>query len=243
VRVWIDTDVGDNPDDTVALWCASRADNAELVGISTVDGNVEKRAQLARARVPDVEVVAGTPQPSQLANVDVLIGIGPWTNVAGLADDHALPARVVLMGGALGSVRHRNEWQTVEHNVGADPAAAARLLAAVGGLTIVPLDATAEIDARPHDEQALVDAIPQLGAQLNAWRAAHGGLPLVLHDPAAVLIALGEPIARLETRRLTVDPDGRMRMRGSDDGPAQQAVVHIDADATRARLRALASRG
>jgi hypothetical protein len=85
----------------------------------------------------------------------------------------------------------------------------------------------------------LVEAIPALGAQLKEWRGARGDLPLVLHDPATVLIALGEPIARMETRRLTVEPDGTVS--ASIDGPLQHVVAHIDADATRARLRALAS--
>jgi inosine-uridine nucleoside N-ribohydrolase len=241
VRVWVDTDVGDNPDDTVALWCAKRADHVELVGVSTVAGDVARRARIARALVPGVEVVAGAPQPSQLATVDVLIGIGPWSNVALLADRLALPPRVVVMGGALGRVKHRGERQTVEHNVAADPAAAARLLATVEGVVVVPLDATAPLDAHHRDELALVAAIPQLGPQLDEWRATNGELPLVLHDPATVLIALGEPIARMETRRLTVDRDGTMS--ASIDGPTHQLVAHIDADATRARLRALASRG
>ena len=241
MRIWIDTDVGDNPDDTVALWCATRTDNAEIVGISTVDGDVEQRAEIARALVPDVEVIAGTPDPPRLANVDVLIGIGPWTNVARLADQNALPPSVVLMGGLLGRVQHRGEWQTVEHNVASDPIAAARVLTTVADLTIVPLDVTARLDADHHDEQALVDAIPRLGAQLEEWRGANGALPLVMHDPATVLIALGEPIARTESRRITVDRDGTMR--ASSHAPSQYVVAHIDADATRARLRALASRG
>jgi inosine-uridine nucleoside N-ribohydrolase len=48
VRVWIDTDIGDDIDDAVALWCAARHPEIELVGISTVFGHVEARAWLAR---------------------------------------------------------------------------------------------------------------------------------------------------------------------------------------------------
>jgi inosine-uridine nucleoside N-ribohydrolase len=241
MRLWIDTDVGDNPDDTVALWCAAGSTDAQLAGVSTVDGDVASRATIARALLPDVEVVAGTPPADRLANVDVLVGLGPWTNIAALADAGALPRRVVLMGGALHAVKHRGVEYHVEHNVGRDPAATARLLSTVGSLIVVPLDATARLEATKDDEHALVHTVPHLGAHLEAWRAEHGPLPLVLHDPAAVLVALGEKVARMESRRLRVEPDGVMR--ASIDGPIQHVVAHIDAHTTRARVRALAKRG
>ncbi|HYL51566.1 MAG TPA: nucleoside hydrolase [Acidimicrobiia bacterium] len=241
MRLWIDTDIGDDPDDTVALWCAARSPDARLVGVSTVDGDVDARAALAAGMLPGVEVNAGPPSAAQLAIVDVLVGIGPWTHVAALGDAGALPRRVVLMGGALGPVQHHGEWHEVEHNVGRDPASAARLLATVGNLIVVPLDATAPLQVSPADEALLVDAIPHLGGQLEAWRLLHGDRTLVLHDPAAVLIALGERISRMESRRLRVERDGTMR--ASIDGPIQHVVAHIDADATRARVRALASKG
>jgi hypothetical protein len=63
---------------------------------------------------------------------------------------------------------------------------------------------------------------------------------LVLHDPATVLVALGEPIARMESKRLRVQPDGTMT--ASIDGPVQQVVAHINADAARNRVHELASR-
>jgi inosine-uridine nucleoside N-ribohydrolase len=241
MRLWIDTDIGDDPDDTVALWCAAQSSDAQLVGVSTVDGDVVGRAALAAALLPGVEVNAGPPSAAQLATVDVLVGIGPWTHVAVLADAGALPRRVVLMGGALGRVLHRGAWHQVEHNVDRDPKSAARLLATVGNLIVVPLDATARLHAHPQDEAVLVDAIPRFGEQLAAWRAAHGDVPLVLHDPATVLIGLGERIARMESRRLRVERDGTMH--ASIDGPVQHVVAHIDADAVRARVRALASKG
>jgi len=48
IRVWIDTDIGDDIDDAVALLCAARHPRMELVGVSTVFGRVETRAWLAR---------------------------------------------------------------------------------------------------------------------------------------------------------------------------------------------------
>src|SRR5258708_32113077 len=147
MRLWIDTDAGENPDDTIALWCAHEAFDVDLVGVSTVGTDVELRATFVRELLPDVEVIAGPPAADHVANVDTLLGIGPWTHVAALADEGALPLRVVLMGGALAPIKHRGQLRRTEHNVGADPQAAARLLGLTGNLIVVPLDATAPVHA------------------------------------------------------------------------------------------------
>lgn len=233
MRLWIDTDIGDNPDDTIALWCAARSPHTELIGVSTVGGN----ADYARAIVPGVSVFAGEPPREGPANADVLLAIGPWTNVAALAAVDALPRRVVLMGGVLGPVKHRGAVVHVEHNVASDPASAASVLASTGNLIVVPLDTTAHIVATHRDESAYGKAIPGFTDQLASWRSANGELPLVLHDPAALLVALGEPLARIEARRLRVESDGTMR--ASVDGPLQQVVAHINVAQTRARVREL----
>src|ERR1700694_6003186 len=210
MRVWVDTDAGDNPDDTIALWCAARATDVDLAGVSTVDGDVELRAAFVRRLLRDVDVIAGPPPADRVANVDALLGIGPWTHVAGLADRGALPRRVVLMGGALAPIKHRGELRRIEHNVGADPEAAARLLGTTGNLIVVPLDATARLQAHAHDETVLTRSIPGLREQLDAWRQENGDVPLVLHDVAALFVALGDRVARMESRRLQIEPDGTM---------------------------------
>jgi purine nucleosidase len=241
-RLWIDTDIGDDPDDTVALWCAARIQGAELVGVSTVDGDVDRRAALVRVLLPEVTVWAGPPPPEQVAAADVLVGIGPWTNVAGLAEAGALPPRVVMMGGALDRVRHHGRWQRIEHNVARNPAAAQRLLATAADVVVVPLDATASLVTDDATESLLVGAIAPLAGHLAQWRARHDAdVPLVLHDPATVQIALCERLARMESRYLRVDADGTMRESAS--GLRQHVVAHVDADAIRARVRALVSEG
>jgi inosine-uridine nucleoside N-ribohydrolase len=241
MRLWVDTDAGDNPDDTIALWCAAQADDVDLAGVSTVDGDVELRAAFVRGFLPGIDVIAGPPPADRLANVDVLLGIGPWTHVADFADEGVLPRRVVLMGGALAPVRHRGELRRIEHNVGADPDAAARLIGTTGNLIVVPLDATARLHAHARDEEVLTGAIPGFRDQLDVWRQHEGDVPLVLHDMAALLIALGDRVARMESRRLHIDPDGTMW--ASVDGPLQHVVAHVNSDETRARMRALALEG
>src|SRR5258706_6567051 len=115
MRAWVDPDAGDNPDDTIALGCAARAADVDLAGVSTVDGDVELRAAFVRRLLPDADVIAGPPPADRVANVDVLLGIGPWTHVAGLGDEGALPRPVVLMGGALAPIKHRGDLRLISH--------------------------------------------------------------------------------------------------------------------------------
>ena len=63
LRLWVDTDVGDDPDDAVALLCASAHPAVDLVGVSTTGGDTEWRAELAAGLV-DTTVVAGVPTRS-----------------------------------------------------------------------------------------------------------------------------------------------------------------------------------
>jgi inosine-uridine nucleoside N-ribohydrolase len=51
LRVWVDTDVGDDPDDAIALLCAVGHPGIDLVGVSTVDGDHDRRVRAARALV------------------------------------------------------------------------------------------------------------------------------------------------------------------------------------------------
>jgi inosine-uridine nucleoside N-ribohydrolase len=66
-KVWIDTDIGDDIDDAVALLCAARHPQLELVGVSTVYGWVRTRAWLAKELLArsalDVPVLPGATRP------------------------------------------------------------------------------------------------------------------------------------------------------------------------------------
>ena len=58
---------------------------------------------------------------------------------------------------------------------------------------------------------------------------------------AALFVALGDRVSRMESRRLEIEPDGTMW--ASVAGPLQHVVAHVDNDETRARMRELASEG
>jgi len=248
VRLWIDTDIATNVDDAVALLGAVAHPEVELVGVSTVGSDPERRAAvavglLAAAGVDlgSVTVCAGAAargeaeedagaEGGRIAEVveavgasgaEALLAIGPLTNVAAMTAAAVRPPELTIMGGALRPVEHRGQLRTVEHNFGSDPEAAAAVLA-VPGAVIVPLDAT--VAARLDDRLVLklVAAAPVLEPMIQAWMAQWG--EIVLHDPAALLIAAGDgsELGRFERRRLRVEPDGRL----VDGGPGASGTVH-----------------
>jgi inosine-uridine nucleoside N-ribohydrolase len=227
VRLWIDTDVGSNVDDAVAVLAALAHPDVDLAGVSTVgddpEGGVEivlRLLETAAQVVGTVPVVAGTAAALAAlpdAAPDALLAIGPLSTVAALTEAGLRPAQLTVMGGALTPVHHRGQDRVVESNFARDPAAAATTLA-VPGATIVPLDATVATRLDEPSQRRLIQAAPLLEPMVKEWLDAQaaGGVPneeiaVHLHDPAALLIAAGEPVARsIESRRLAVEEDGRL---------------------------------
>jgi inosine-uridine nucleoside N-ribohydrolase len=240
VRLWIDTDVGDNPDDAVALVVARAHPGVELVGVSTTGGDHQRRVALAASLV-DAPVVAGS-EPDVLArrvadgDLDAMLAIGPLTNVARLLVLGASLPPLTVMGGALAPVPHRGTVYGIEHNFGADPAAASVVIAATDAL-VVPLDVTASMRVDERELQQLLDAAPVLASEIEVWRA-RAGLPLVLHDPLALLACTGEPVVDTAVRALAVDP-GTGEVRVDGDGREHAVAVGADVHAAVDRLLAL----
>jgi inosine-uridine nucleoside N-ribohydrolase len=242
VRLWIDTDVGDNPDDAVALLCAAGHPDIELVGVSTTGGQTEWRAELARQLVDTVVVPGERPDAlaSQFAGAraDALLAIGPLTNIAALSVVQPAMPPLTVMGGVLQPVRHRGRLRRVEWNFGRDPAATAAVLSAMG-LTLVPLDVTVEMRVEADVVAELVARAPRLEPEIARWASEHDD-PVVLHDPLALLVAADEPLVTIERRRLSADPhDGTVR--DASTAREHSVVVAVDAPAAVDRvLRLLA---
>jgi purine nucleosidase len=242
VRLWVDTDVGTNPDDAVALLCAAAHPDVELVGVSTVGGDIAWRARVARVLV-DTRVVERQQDLHWFiedAPLDALLAIGPLTNVAALVRDGYQLPRLAIMGGARAPVDHRGARRAIEHNFGADPEAAALVLAA-GSTLLCPLDVTVRmcLDGAETARLAALDA--RLPVQLDAWGRDEPDTPVCLHDPLALLALVGEPVVQIEPRRLAVDPDGRLRER--DAGVEHDVVIDVDEHAAKARILDLLERG
>jgi inosine-uridine nucleoside N-ribohydrolase len=229
LRVWIDTDIGDDPDDAVALALAARHPAVELVGVSTV-GDAERRPAIAMellgALGSAAPVTAGL---DELPPVDALLAIGPLSNVAAaLRAGVALPARLVAMGGALGEVQHRGRHYWVEYNFASDPPAAAAVVRGCADLVLVPLDVTARLTVDDAASMRLGEVVPTLAPALEHRRRTVG-YPLCLHDPFALLVLTGDTddlgvVTR--SAALRVDDDGAMREGRA--GISHTVVVDVD---------------
>ena len=66
--VILDTDIGSDVDDILALVMLAKAPELDLVGITTVYGDTILRAKIARATCqmlerPDIDIIPGAPKP------------------------------------------------------------------------------------------------------------------------------------------------------------------------------------
>lgn len=220
MRLWIDTDL--QPDDLIALRCARRSPDVELVCISGV---------------------GVVPRPEERAGVDALLAIGPLTDLAPLAERGELPPLVVVMGGATRPVRYRGRERTIESNFGADPGAATTVVRSVR-VRLVPLDATASVLLDDATERRLVGADPELGIAVARWRremradgVAEPELAVGLHDALAFLTLVDGSIAETQTMHVLVDADGTVHV--DERGTEHDVVVAFDRDRAVERILTL----
>ncbi len=248
MRLWIDTDIGDNPDDAVALLAAVAHPAVELVGVSTVGANAARRVALARSLVPAPVFDGGDARQLvdaiAVARAEVLLAIGPLTNVVRLLPLGPGLPRIVVMGGLRGSVHHRGEVREVESNFAADPLAASAVVATTAP-TIVPLDVTSRLALDASGLDRLVAARHDLGAPIMAWleRLDAAGVPaaergVVLHDPLALLAVVGDPCVSVESRYVLVDPSSGA-LQEHRRGTRCELVVDVDRRAALATILAL----
>jgi purine nucleosidase len=192
------------------------------------------------------------------ASVDagaVVIGIGPYTNLANLEASRPgslARTRVVLMGGWVPPpAPGLPPWgPDVDWNVQCDTDAARRVFAAAaeGGLVLVTLGATLEAHLRAGQLGRLEDSGPLgrlLGRQARAHAAdngmtgmgrTHPGLPDDLlnfqYDPVACAVAVGYPVATTAVLPLCpVVEEGVLRFEEDRDGKTCQVVTAVDGPA------------
>jgi len=243
VRLWIDTDVGTNPDDAVALVCADAHPEVDLVGVSIVGDDQERRAAIARELV-GAPVFRGDQLSGALVrelDSEAVLAIGPLTNVASIVAQGYTPPKLALMGGALGSVRHRGAVRAVEHNFGSDPSAAAAVLTRLDGVLVCPLDVTARMRLDAAGLERLSRLAPRIGEIAARWleRQRVSGISesdavVCLHDPLALLAMVGEPVVATEERALGVSVVGALTERR--DARSHEVVVDVDVDAACDRI-------
>ena len=211
-KLLIDTDIADAPDDAFAIYMAMRM-GAEIVGITTVFRDTEKRADTVRELISaygegyeNVPVIAGAGDTDTDAAADfiidackkygkelIIVAIGPFTNIArAIKKDAAalrLADRVVIMGGAY--FRQYADW-----NVMCDVESAAVMFDALDNLECIGADVTHMLDIGRHNADVIAAHKAEGGARglvsrlYAEWREENPDDNNVLHDPLAVYCAL-----------------------------------------------------
>lgn len=292
-RVLLDVDTG--VDDALAITLAVRSPELEVVGITTVSGNVPvarctantllvlemlgapalpvvsgASTPLARPRLTATEVhgadglgnvTRAYPSPSRRAAEGAaeflleairrfpedltLIATGPLTNVAtAIQRDPATMRRLrglTVMGGAVRVPG--NVGPVTEFNFAVDPEAAAIVLGAGLGLTLVPLDVTEQVilrrEALDGDGGALRTFLREMTATTMAFHWKHEGFDgMFLHDPLAVGSVVDPSLVRGQPMHLAIEQRGGMTTgmtvadlrRRSQAAPNASVCTQVDAD-------------
>lgn len=262
--VLLDTDIGDDIDDALALALVLASAELELRGVTTVGVDSHTKAgivcqfleNVGRRQIPVAAGGARQPRPElkgqhqyglrarqtnpvnkpavellreqiekQPGEVTIL-AIGPLTNIAALIKQHPESARkarrLVIMGGSIRKGYEGREVAEPEWNVRSDVPAARIVFDSGLPLTLVPLDASAELRLDGERLKRLLTSDTPLARQAQALYELGDGRMPVLFDPAAVTLAADESLFTVEPLRLAIEDNGLTRVA---DGPANVRVA------------------
>jgi inosine-uridine nucleoside N-ribohydrolase len=173
----------------------------------------------------------------------VLVPTGPLTNVAQLLVEHpeARPARIVLMGGAIGL---GNMTPAAEFNIWADPEAAVAVFESGIPITMVGLDVTHQAIVTPERAERLrrTGRVGAVVAELVAFfgeyhRRTYGWSGPPVHDALALAAVFQPGLLRTEERRVDVEVESELcrgrtvvdLYRRTDAAPNASVAVDVDA--------------
>ena len=190
VRLWVDSDIGTNVDDAVALLAAVAHPSVELVGLSTVGSDSERRAAVA------VGLLAGA--GVDLGSVSVVAGApGPVRDSQGESAPSTSPAGGASAAGGGGA----------EDVVAAVAASGAEAVLAIGPLTNVAAMTAAGV--RPPELTIMGGALRPVEHRGELRTVEHNfasdpeAAAAVLAVPGAVVVPLDATVAtRLDDRLL-----------------------------------------
>lgn len=294
MRIWIDTDVGSDVDDALTLAYALRHPDLDLVGISTVFGDVALRSDIARAvlasaDVHDVPILTGLGVPitneriglmfghegraildgreprmqtREDANPDgriealaealdrtkpeVLLAIGPLSNLGALVRRGVTLPPLAIMGGKLSDVMLEGMIPAIpEWNWYCDPVAVQLVIGANHATLprIVPAEVTFRTALEPGDVETLAggDALARQIAALSAeWlrfqseRFGSKNPRVALHDPLTAAVLVHDGLCPFEKRAIRVDDTAASEC--VDDTPNITTATDVDAKALRDHL-------
>jgi len=260
VPIIVDTDIGTNIDDALALVYLLRQPRCELAAVTITGSDPDRRADLARA-ILRAEGRADIPIATDGA-VDLLretiqrhlykvglVTLGPLTNIARLIERDR-PILAFLRGGSsmVGSFGDPPpERRRIETNASSDPRATARVFEARTGShgqpdplhVIFPLDVTMRLGMDEGEfRRRIRPLLPDVVAEgADAWFRGHDRV--IFHDPLAAAAIFDPEICRFEAGRAEVDIDrerGRTRWTPGGTDPRTGRPPHrlaVDVDRER----------
>lgn len=156
--------------------------------------------------------------------------IGPLTNLARLLARGAAPARLVVLGGAIGA---GNTASGAEYNLAVDPQAAKAVLG--HRCTLIPLDIARAAPATPARIAAIAAAgpvgrriAPMLAAYAEADRRENGLAGGMLPDAHAIAALIDPGLYRWRDAAIAVDGAGRTRFDWGREGASVAVAVDED---------------
>ena len=295
MRLWIDTDIGSDVDDALTLGYALRHAGFDLVGVSTVFGDVALRTRIAERLLeiggaPEVPVLTGLgvpispgrkgvmfgheglglfedPRPVmrvereeggeqridalgqavERAAPDVMLAIGPLSNLGALVHAGVALPSLAIMGGKLrdvtlpGMIPQIPEW-----NWYCDPLAVEAVLAAeakalprvVPGEVTFTTYLTADDVERLQEGDALAQALHTLcGHWLDKLSERAGGPKprVALHDPLTAATLVEPDMCPFEPRSVAIDADNGGTS-DTDAAPNLEAATAVDNERLRVHL-------
>lgn len=294
MRIWIDTDIGSDVDDALTLAYVMRHPGFELVGVSTVFGDVDLRSEIARsllgvAQASDVPIITGLGVPlspgrhglmfghegrgivenaeprrrtesepdadarvarlaeaMERAQPDVLLAIGPLSNLGALLRaEHSLPP-LAIMGGKFSEVDFPGMIQGIsEWNWFCDPVATRLVIESPHGQLprVVPAEVTFKTSLEEGDVELLAGGDPlarQLATLCEIWldflrpRVDPKSPRVVLHDPLTAAVLVRDDFCPFEALRVEVDEQAKAQLVGGE--PNVLAARDVDAPALRDHL-------
>jgi inosine-uridine nucleoside N-ribohydrolase len=222
--IWIDTDIGTNPDDATALIFALRHPDIDVAGISISGTQQERRRDEALAVLEhcnkDVQVLLGSEVTSQHMNdahVHHTIAIGPLTNISRLILDEALLGKLHFMGGAFSAVEYRGNSVTRETNSCKDQEATRITLSQYHNVCISSLDATHRLILDPATRETIESKHPFLKSRYEGY-SQHLATKfdpehsqIVLHDVLPICDILNTVSITREVIEFYIQADGTFR--------------------------------
>lgn len=262
----LDTDIGTDVDDLLALAVLLGSPEADVTAVTTVYGDVALRARIvakayAAAQRPAPLIAAGLSATRSgravwwaghegstiddldeqefaqdasaidtLAAAELVVALGPLTNVAAAVESpRRRLRRIVMMGGAFDG--------RPEHNIRSDADAAAAVLDSGIELMTVGLEITEQVRFTEAD---LTDLPGELGALISgevqrfwAFTEQMWNNP---HDPLAVLLLLAPHLFTVDHGRIRLDRTAHVtRFEPDPDGP-HRIVRELDVDGVKHEL-------